>query len=208
MSSNISENLPIRKYDKICEYQRDSIKHNIIQYYVKVESVFTSAGIQKYLNEKCNIVCSLKIIRDIMKRDLDFTYKKCKTRSNVVDFSKVKALRVLFSVNLAKQLKERILLWNIDEWTISQNTKSNYSWSIKGLNKETKNSPFAGNLYIILTIHCFDSELKFNLIKWLNNLYTGFTNFKNMNSCLVFAALTKLRTWEGCKCRVLYFLSI
>ena len=113
MSSNISENLPIRKYDKICEYQRDSIKHNIIQYYVKVKSVFTSADVQKYLHEKCNIICSLKIIRDIMKRDimkrdLDFTYKNCRTRSNVVDFSKVKALRVLFSVNLSKQLKERI----------------------------------------------------------------------------------------------------
>ena len=151
-SSNQIRTLPLRRYDKISEFQRNSIKQNIMQYYIEVESEFNSVDVQKYLFEKWDIICSLKVIRDIMKNDLNFSYKKCWSRSNIVDFDKVKALRILFSARLSIQLKEKILIWNIDEWTISRNTKVNYSWSIKGINKEVKNIPFSGNLYLILAV--------------------------------------------------------
>ena len=40
MSSNISETISIRKYDKIYEYQWNWIKQIILQFYIKWESVF------------------------------------------------------------------------------------------------------------------------------------------------------------------------
>ena len=55
-------------------------------------------------------------------------------------------------MDFSNKLKKNILIWNIDEWTISRTTKCNYSWSLKGLNKETKNTPFSGSLYLILGV--------------------------------------------------------
>ena len=37
-----------------------------------------------------------------MKNDINFVYKKCLARSNIVDFDKVKVLIFLFSINLSK----------------------------------------------------------------------------------------------------------
>ena len=48
--------------------------------------------------------------------------------------------------------KRKYLNMNIDEWTISRNTKVNYSWSENGVIKKTTNTRFTGNLYIILAI--------------------------------------------------------
>ena len=87
-----------------------------------------------------------------MKNDLILTFKKSLTRPNNVDFNRVKALRSMFWVDFADLLKDKSLIINIDEWTISRSTKINYSWSIKGGNKEVKNSPFIGSLSIILAI--------------------------------------------------------
>ena len=42
----------------------------------------------------------------IMKNYLNFAYRKCLARSNIVDFNKVKALRLLLSIKLSKQLKK------------------------------------------------------------------------------------------------------
>ena len=43
--------------------------------------MFTSADVQKYLQENCNIICSLKII----KNDL-ILQKEMLKKSNIVDF--------------------------------------------------------------------------------------------------------------------------
>ena len=58
----------------------------------------------------------------------------------------------MFSIEFTKCLKKTPLIWSIDECTISRSTKYNYSWSIKGINKEIKNSPFSGSINIILAI--------------------------------------------------------
>ena len=58
----------------------------------------------------------------------------------------------MFWVEFSKALISETLILNIDEWVISRTTKNNYSWSIKGQNKEINNSPFTGSLSIILAI--------------------------------------------------------
>ena len=143
---------PLRNYEKPTTDEQMRIVDAIKQYYKESETDFTSADIQKHLLEKLDIAWSLRMIRKIMKSDLNLTFKKCLTRPNNVDLSRVKVLRSMFWVDFWGLLKYKTLILNIDEWIISRSTKSNYSWSIKGGNKEVKNSPFNGSLSIILAI--------------------------------------------------------
>ena len=152
MNYSSLNNVPLRNYKKLTTTQQVIIIDEIKKYYWEFETEFTSLDIQKHLLEKWEIVCSLRMIRRIMKNDLNLTFKKSLTRPNNVDFNRVKALRSMFWVDFADLLKGKSLIINIDEWTISRSTKSNYSWSIKGGNKEAKNSPFIGSLSIILAI--------------------------------------------------------
>ena len=152
MTSDILNNPPLRNYEKPTIFQRNQIVFAIKKYYEETENEFTSSDIQKYLFKDFKISWSLRLIRDIMKNDLELSYKKCATRPNNVDLNRVKTLRSMYWIQFTEALQNNTLVINIDEWVISRSTKNNYSWSIKGENKEIKNSPFIGSLSIILTI--------------------------------------------------------
>ena len=113
---------------------------------------FTVKDVQKYLKVDHLIVLPQHIIREIMKKELRLTFKKWLSHPNNVDFDRLKVLRWMFSVKFATILKDNPLICNIDEWTITRTTKVNYSWSLRGMNKEIKNSPFARSIYLILAI--------------------------------------------------------
>ena len=57
----------------------------------------------------------------------------------------------VFSWILLK-LKPNTLIWNCDKCTFLRTTKINYSWNIKGRNKEIQNAPFIESMYMILVI--------------------------------------------------------
>ena len=96
--SEIFEILPKRRYIKIYGCQRESIKQNIML--MQNQNLLLKMS-KNIFFEEWHVVCSLKIIRDLIKNGLNYTYKKCLTRSNIVDFNKVKTLRILFSTNLS-----------------------------------------------------------------------------------------------------------
>ena len=143
---------PLRNYSKIPDDKRSFISEKIYNYYLKIDCEFTTVDIQKYLFNEFEILWPQRLIGEIMKSDLKLTYKRCTSLPNCVNFDKVNSLRWGFAVDFSNKLKKNILIWNIDEWTISRTTKCNYSWSLKGLNKETKNTPFSGSLYLILEV--------------------------------------------------------
>ena len=152
MSTDMINRPSLRSFEKLYLSQRSNIIEIIKQYYEEMLTEFTSSDIQKHLLDKYQIVWSLRQIRNIMKNDLNLTYKKWASRPNNVDLNRVKALRLMFWVEFSKALKSETLILNIDEWIISRTTKNNYSWSIKGQNKEINNSPFTRSLSIILAI--------------------------------------------------------
>ena len=143
---------PRRNFKTVDAKSKEMIENKITTFYDKWSSPFTSKDVQKHLIENTSVVLPLNKLVQMMKDDLNFTYKRCISRPNNIDLERVKALRCLFSANFIDNLKPDILIWNIDEWTFSRSTKINYSWSLKGQNKEVKNSPFIGNLYMILAI--------------------------------------------------------
>ena len=152
MSSDILSKPSLRNFEKPSIMKRDQMIFAIKKYYEEIESEFTSSDVQKHLFEHLNISCSLRLIRDIMKNDLNLSFKKCATRPNNVNLNRVKTLRSMYWIQFSELLQNNTLVINIDEWVISRSTKNNYSWSIKGENKEIINSPFIGSVSIILTI--------------------------------------------------------
>ena len=57
------------------------------------------------------------------------------SRPVAADMKKIKLWRQLFSEKFVAELEPDILIANWDECSINRNTKINYSWSIKGMNK-------------------------------------------------------------------------
>ena len=144
--------LPLRNFQNIETKRQDIIEQRIINFYNETSNTFTSKDVQKYLLENTSDFIPLNKLVSIMKNNLGLSYKRWPSRPNTVDLSKVKALRCLFSANFIRNLKHGTLVWNIDEWTFTRTTKVNYSWSYKSWNKEVNNSPFVGNMYMILAI--------------------------------------------------------
>ena len=71
------------------------------------------------------------MIRQIMKIDLNLTYKRIKQMPNNVDFNKINTSKQLFAIKFSKLVKISSLVINIDETSINRHIKSNYSWSKK-----------------------------------------------------------------------------
>ena len=109
MTSDILNNPPLRNYEKSTIFQRNQIIFAIKKYYEETENEFTSSDIQKYLFKDFKISWSLRLIRDIMKNDLELSYKKCATRPNNVDLNKVKTLRSMYWIQFTEALQNNIL---------------------------------------------------------------------------------------------------
>ena len=87
-----------------------------------------------------------------MKTEWMLSFKRWLSRPVAADMRKIKLWRQFFSVKFIAELEPDILIANWDEFSINRNTKINYSWSIKGMNKEVKNSSLVELISIIMII--------------------------------------------------------
>ena len=78
---------------------------------------------------------------------------------NYANFDRINATRWKFMIEFSQKLIKNSLLWNIDKWIISRCTKMNYSWSIKGINKEAKNSSFTESMNIIFLFYLMNNGI-------------------------------------------------
>ena len=130
------EFIPFRKLEHISDSKANFIKLKIWEYFQNSEFQITAPDIQKYLLENFELKWSLNLILTIMKEDLNLSFQRCLSRPNTINLDRVQALRWMFAIKFIEELNSNTLIWNIDEWTISRTTKINYSWSLKGKNKE------------------------------------------------------------------------
>ena len=75
---------------------------------------------------------TIHIIKDTMRRVLNLSFKKVKSRPIGIDYIKQFSTKSLFAVRLVKEIKNFSVLINIDETLFSRATKSVYSWLEKG----------------------------------------------------------------------------
>ena len=87
-----------------------------------------------------------------LKASCSYHLNKVSSRPAIIDFSKIKATRMLFSSIFSKQLTPESLIVNIDEWVLNRNTKTVYSWSQKGVEPEIQNTLINGSVSVILAV--------------------------------------------------------
>ena len=113
-----------------------------------IDSTFNRNHVTNHINLKFNKNYQSNLIRQIMKIELNLTYKRVKPRPNNVDFNKINESRQLFAIKFSKLIKISSLVINIDETLINRHIKSNYSCSKKGKANEAKNLTFIDRLIL------------------------------------------------------------
>ena len=85
---------------------------------------------------------SERLIRKIIKNDLNLSFNQCNSRP--LTFNVAKTARMLFWTLFIGKFEPSTLIINVDESIFSRTSKINYSWSMKDGCVELKNTPFPG----------------------------------------------------------------
>ena len=119
-----------------------------------INSIYPIYAIQatKLLNDKLKTLYKPNLIRKLLMLELNCRFKKVKPRPSSINMDKIRAVRQLFAVRFWQQITSNTLVVSIDEMSINRHIKSNFSWGIKGISKETISSPFVGSISLIMAI--------------------------------------------------------
>ena len=161
-----------RKYRKIEQHH----VQNEIKMQVQLSKEGISAKkIQQVIKKKLNVKISLCSIRRYLREGLSLSYKKGWKRRMDIDQTRLKHLRVLYTIRLTKMINQDTLLINIDETSLSNEVLSNYSWLKKGENWELFNEKFWGSLSLILAITSNGDYIGATVLKSLDsNIFVSF----------------------------------
>ena len=158
---------------------------------------FTARDVQIKLKMNYHINIPIHEVRKIMKERLNLSFKRINSRPSNIWLNKLRIWRILFWIKFTKLITNDTLLINIDEWTISNKTKLNYSWSQKGKSWEVQNSNFSSSWSIIMAIlntgqwYCLilwstvNSEIFSTFISYLNKWILGNNMFGKKNVSII-----------------------
>ena len=104
----------------------------------KMNIYFTIKDVINYVKQKLNINVSYKLVRCLLIKDMNLTYKKCKY-SNYINEHNLKLKTVEFHNLFRKEYNTNNLVVSIDEIGFSKRLNPLYSWSSKGKTKYIKN---------------------------------------------------------------------
>ena len=133
-------NTKAKEYVKIYGTKNQKLIKLIKEYVKENKYTFTAKEVTDFVNLKLNSEYSVSKIRCFMKRKLQLSFKRVKSRPTSINLHKINRIRSLFAVKLAKEISTDTLLINIDESSINRDVKTNYSRGYKGETIEVKNS--------------------------------------------------------------------
>ena len=113
---------------------------------------FNASDVCKHILLKLGRSLPLSRIRKLLKETFHLSYKRIYSRPCYIDIDRIQLTRILFSICLSNIIDSGTLLINIDEASITQDTKFNYSWTPIGKNSEVWNKRFATSLNIVFAI--------------------------------------------------------
>ena len=123
MNDKSLEKLTRRRLSKINQKERVSVINSIEKYYCDQEYPFTINYIKKHLKNTEYIDYSSQLILEIIKDNLNLTYKRTLLRPICAEMGRVKFLRKLISIKTIQEIHPLILIENCDEWSINRNIK-------------------------------------------------------------------------------------
>ena len=144
--------LKSRNIQKIYGQQKDELISAIIQYITNTKYTSTAKEITSHVNKSLNTTYSVNFIRSQMKKSINLSFKRVKSRPYSINLNKIKSIRHLFAIKFSKIITKETLLINIDESSINRHIKWNYSWGFKGKSIEVQNSGIEGSVSMILGI--------------------------------------------------------
>ena len=182
---------------------------------------FTSADVQRHVKNQLLIWVPLHQIRKHLKEKDRLSYKKGNPRPINLDVSRVKLLKQLFWIRIAKKVSNIRMLINIDESSITKDTRRNYSWLRTGKSWPINNTKMKNSINVItaittngLAINMFKYQsttaevFKFFLDYTLNYLRSEGIEPKDigiiLDNCSSHRANTIRKYWEKIEVRLYY----
>ena len=94
----------------------------------------TIKKIRAYLIDKLDINIPPHQVRRYLKTVMKLSYKKRCIRRVDIDQNRLSYIRILYSIRIAKQMNENILMVNIDETSLNTEVLNQRSWLKIGVN--------------------------------------------------------------------------
>ena len=126
---------------------------NLIKdYLAKTSHPFTWDDICKYLFKNLGIRLKREDVTQILKKSLNMSYKRGKSRPVGLQKEKQDLLKCYFAISIIPVLSQYEILINVDESSFSRTTKTMYSWSKRGEASELTNIGFNNSTSLITAI--------------------------------------------------------
>ena len=108
---------------KIYVQQKDELISAIIQYITNTKYTSTAKEITSHVNKSLNTTYSVNFIRSQMKKSINLSFKRVKSRPYSINLDKIKSIRHLFAIKFSKIITKETLLINIDESSFNRHIK-------------------------------------------------------------------------------------
>ena len=132
--------------------QSNWINESIREYARLMKYPFSARDVSSYLNQKYRVRIPPGLVRNILKNNLEMSYKLGKSRPVNYCESKASLMKGLFSLKISRIMNRFDVLINIDEAMFSRSTKASYSWSKKGKESTLMNIWFSNSTSLITAI--------------------------------------------------------
>ena len=126
---------PVIRHNKINSLSPVII--DVVKLIYKINPFFTITDVQNHLKNVCDISCSQSLIKIVVHKRMNLTYKKPKF-INCPNQENIKNKTDLFIKNFKKYFKHDSCIVSLDEVGFSSKVKPLSSWSLKGVRNYIK----------------------------------------------------------------------
>ena len=128
------------------------IKKAASSYIFSKDEIFRSHNVWQEINTLFKVDIDAKTMSKFMKTQMGLSFKRITSRPLSLDVERQYILKILFAIVLTKRLQNINLLINVDESTLSTSTKTNYTWTLKGVPASAKNTKSIKSMNLITWI--------------------------------------------------------
>ena len=133
MDESVIKRGPIREIIRLNLIQKKTLSKEINIIIENNDYVIDYKDITICVNDMSNTNYPTYFIRGFIKKELNYSYKRIKSRPNNVDMKKIKSIRFLYAAKLRQTFTSNALVENINESSLNRHINNNYGWSVKGV---------------------------------------------------------------------------
>ena len=118
---------PCKRFEKQKKIDKKILANEIIKFNEAIRNPCYASNITTYVGNQLRCNYTVQLVRNFMKCEFNFTYKRIKSRANNVDLERFDWIRILFLIKFSQMINLSALLINIDDTSIGRYSKINYS---------------------------------------------------------------------------------